>query len=227
MHNRTAELTTRITSALILGSAVLFITWWDPISFAVMCLLGGVILAREWWALTRQRSRWFIPFGVFYIGWAIISLIALRYAADYKAVFILFALVWAGDSAAYFVGKAFGRHKISPRISPGKSWEGLAGSALVTALLFYFFLGGMAHASFSHALISLFLGSLFALAGLAGDLFESSLKRHVGVKDSGTLIPGHGGLFDRVDALIACAIISWPLLLTSSLYLFFTGQMGN
>ncbi len=125
-----------------------------------------------------------------------------------------------------------GKHKIAPSISPGKSWEGLAGAVLLTsavAALVHFFqwpgsallaptmlmlhgifyLHGLSHHAallLAWILNSLLFGGAVALLGLAGDLFESSLKRRAGVKDSGTLLPGHGGLFDRVDALLPNAL---------------------
>lgn len=203
-----SELRTRTISAVILGAAALFITWWSAASFAVMCALGGVILLKEWWGLTKHRSWWSMALGVLYIGAGVAALICLRYLGI-KTIFCLFALVWMADIAGYLVGKRFGKHKIAPTISPGKSWEGLAGSIVACALLG----GAYAVTQFSATpqnistvlFCGVFAGS-YAVIGLLGDLFESALKRHAGVKDSGRLIPGHGGLFDRVDALISCAI---------------------
>lgn len=194
------ELRTRTISAVILGAAALFFTWYDPISFDAMCLLGGIILLSEWNNLTRARGFGWMALGFIYIGAGVVSLGYLRHES-LPITFALFAIVWSGDIAAYLVGKRFGKHKIAPTISPGKSWEGLAGSVIVSAAV----AAGLGHiAPIPHAI----LGALFALLGLGGDLFESALKRHAGVKDSGRLIPGHGGLFDRVDALLPCAIFA-------------------
>ena len=190
------ELQTRTLSAAILGGAVLAITWASCYGFIALCLGGGVLLAREWWGLTAYRSRLFIPLGFVYLGGAVASLIFLR-SVNANIVFALFALVWAGDIGGYLIGKRFGAHKIAPAISPGKSWEGLAGSILATAAV-YALIGGTIP-------MSLLMGAVIALTGLGGDLFESSLKRHAGVKDSGALIPGHGGLLDRLDAVLAAA----------------------
>ncbi|MES2984760.1 MAG: phosphatidate cytidylyltransferase [Pseudomonadota bacterium] len=195
-----SELKTRVMSAVILGIAVLFITWWSAESFALMCALGGVVVMREWRALTRMRPWYFAPLGIVYIGAAFAALVYVRYE-NIAILWSLFAIVWSGDVAAYFVGQKFGTHKIAPRISPGKSWEGLAGAIVVSAAVAAV-LGRVAPVP--HAI----LGGLFAIMGLAGDMFESSLKRRAGVKDSGSLIPGHGGLFDRVDALLPCAIFA-------------------
>ena len=211
------ELVLRTVSGVVLAIAALFITWWHPMSFAAMCLIGGIIIAREWWGLTKQRSRWFILLGTLYIGAAMGSLIFLRLVSQ-NLIYELFALVWAGDIGGYVVGKLMGRHKLAPSISPGKSWEGLVGSILITSAT----LAGIMIIEQSVIApqgwwIIVVVGSMFAVAGLLGDLFESALKRRAGVKDSGRLIPGHGGLFDRVDALMACAILFVLLLLVSIL----------
>ncbi len=195
-----SELNQRIISGAILGAAVLFITLWDPISFNAMLSLAAWILWREWRNLTRTRHWIWFPIGVIYICGGTSSLAYLRHE-NLNILLSVFAIVWTGDIVAYFVGKRFGKHKIAPSISPGKSWEGLAGSIIASAAIAAY-LGQVA--PIPHAI----LGAVLAVVGLGGDLFESSLKRYAGVKDSGKLIPGHGGLFDRVDALLPCAIIS-------------------
>ena len=112
------------------------------------------------------------------------------------------ALVWAADSGAYFVGVRYGRRKLAPRISPGKSWEGLFGGLACSLLLAVAALPLLGLGWIS--LPALFLLTLItALISVAGDLFESLLKRHAGAKDSSDLIPGHGGLLDRLDSLLA------------------------
>lgn len=107
-------------------------------------------------------------------------------------------LVWVADISAYFTGRLFGKNKLAPRISPGKTWEGVAG-AILGALVYVFWVMSVSGLSQQYTMI------LFAIVGVAlsviGDLFESAIKRLAGVKDSGTLLPGHGGLLDRIDAL--------------------------
>jgi phosphatidate cytidylyltransferase len=116
----------------------------------------------------------------------------------------LFALliVWMADSGAYFVGVRFGKHKLAPRISPGKSWEGFFGGLLATVMLALVALSllGLRWTSLPELLLLTVVTALFSVAG---DLFESLLKRHAGAKDSSHLIPGHGGVLDRVDSLLA------------------------
>lgn len=103
------------------------------------------------------------------------------------------ALVWVADIAAYFAGRAFGRHKLAPAISPGKTWEGVAGA--VAGVLVYGFATGLT--------LGVGLLILLTVLSIVGDLFESMVKREAGVKDSGSLLPGHGGILDRIDSLTA------------------------
>jgi phosphatidate cytidylyltransferase len=114
-------------------------------------------------------------------------------------------LVWVGDSAAYFVGRSIGRWKMSPTMSPSKTWEGaianFLGALLVAAVFGYWTRVPPAH--------MLAMGAAGSIAGQLGDLFESSWKRSAGVKDSGTILPGHGGVLDRIDALILAAPAVW------------------
>ena len=125
------------------------------------------------------------------------------------------AIVWLADIGAYFSGRAFGQHKLAPRVSPGKTWEGVAGGAVLcigTALVVARAGAGAAGGSLPlfSTVVSQHLGligmavvlMLLVLLSVMGDLYESLLKRHAGVKDSGTCLPGHGGMFDRIDALV-------------------------
>jgi len=120
---------------------------------------------------------------------------------------LLFALVitWAGDSVAYFVGRAMGKHPLAPHISPKKTWEGSVGSMVGSLIVGWAF----------HYWIQIPVGHLVAMAvignvaGQMGDLLESAYKRSAGVKDSGGLLPGHGGVLDRIDALILCIPVIW------------------
>jgi phosphatidate cytidylyltransferase len=126
-----------------------------------------------------------------------------RFAIDLRRisvhlVFFALALNWIGDSAAYYVGRAFGRHRLAPVISPKKSWEGAIASVLVSAILGVLYLGRFLHdVPYWEIIIMAAVGNI---AGQFGDLVESAIKRGAGVKDSGTLLPGHGGMLDRVDS---------------------------
>lgn len=212
-----SELRTRTLSAVILGAAVIALTLWSFWSFAALCVVGTVILAKEWWGLTKHRSRWWVAVGVVYIGAAVLALIFLRGWHDWF-IPILFAIVWSGDISAYLVGKKFGKHKIAPSISPGKSWEGFAASMIASILIACFINYAISSTDTIQYTLSIGLGVTLAIVGLLGDLFESSLKRRAGVKDSGRLIPGHGGLFDRVDALLPSAIAMLLIMMGYTVY---------
>ena len=124
---------------------------------------------------------------------------------------LLFALVitWAADSSAYFVGRAIGKHPLAPHISPNKTWEGCIGSMLGSLLVVYAFRFWM-RIPLPHLLLMAALGNI---AGQMGDLLESAYKRSAGVKDSGGLLPGHGGILDRIDALILGMPVIWYYLI--------------
>jgi phosphatidate cytidylyltransferase len=146
-------------------------------------------------------------FGIPYFAVALASLDLLQRMDPWIAVLLL-AIVWLGDTAAYYVGSAVGRHKLAPVISPKKSWEGAAASfvvALVAAGVWDVCRRGHLEAGLLTA------AALTSVAAQIGDLVESLLKRSTGVKDSGSILPGHGGAFDRVDALLFGA----PVLLFS------------
>jgi phosphatidate cytidylyltransferase len=172
--------------------------WW--------CATTAVLLARraQLARVTGVRIGNLVLGGLLLAGaWA--SVVALHRTADGQVlVLYLFVLIWLADSGAYFAGRALGRHKLSPAVSPGKTWEGAAGGlagALLAALVLV--LGGFAGPLPLAAFVVLSL--LVALVSIGGDLWESRLKREAGVKDSGSLLPGHGGILDRVDSLIAAA----------------------
>lgn len=142
-----------------------------------------------------------------YVGMLGGSLIRLRndFPAGSKLIFFLLLVVWLGDSGAYYVGKKFGRHKMSPRISPKKTFEGLIGgitTSIITAVVVHFTF--FKEFPLVHAIIA---GVLLSFAGVVGDLAESMWKRSAEVKDSGTLIPGHGGFLDRFDSILFTAPI--------------------
>ncbi len=139
--------------------------------------------------------------GVVLLVPAWISLVVLHDISPYWLLFLM-VLIWGADSGAYFAGRAFGKRKLAPQVSPGKSWEGVAGAmatTLVVALI-----GGVLLDVSGVALLGLVLLALVTVAfSIVGDLMESLMKRRVGVKDSGTLLPGHGGILDRIDSLTA------------------------
>jgi phosphatidate cytidylyltransferase len=115
------------------------------------------------------------------------------------ASYVVILAVWAGDAGAYFIGLLFGRHKLAPTVSPGKTWEGLAAGIVATIVVTFVVLYKQGFLSIPESLV---LGAVIAIAAPLGDLFESALKRDAEVKDSGRLLGGHGGVLDRIDALL-------------------------
>lgn len=164
-------------------------------------------------------------FGIFYVGLAMMAVSVLQNMGWFPLIFTFFA-VWAGDSVAMYTGKAIGRHRMSPRISPNKTWEGAIGS-VVGSVVFCGLLNYAAPIIFLEIGIPSFYGndsfpegrplSMAVVVGFAiainiaaqfGDLVESLIKRGAGVKDSGNLLPGHGGILDRIDALLFAAPVA-------------------
>lgn len=156
----------------------------------------------------RRAPPWLCG-GMLYLGIPALCLVWLRnrgafiaYEHDWALVLTLFASVWATDIAAYFAGRKFGGPKMAPSISPNKTLSGLAGgvagSAVAAAAMAWAF-------NFDYWSMYFFYGVILAMVAQVGDLFESFVKRRAGVKDSGTLIPGHGGLLDRIDGVLTAA----------------------
>lgn len=162
-------------------------------------------------AETRQSGTVTIAttvLGAAWVGAGIGSLLLIR---DYESdefgrlgIFTVLLAVWAGDTAAYFAGKLFGRHKLARVLSPGKTWEGfVVGTAASVAVAFFALYED--RDEFLAIWAALVLGAVIAVAGTVGDLFESAVKRDMGAKDSGRLLGGHGGVLDRIDALLFAA----------------------
>lgn len=175
---------------------------------AVVALALALVSMREDFRHTLEAASASV-LGVFYVFGSWRCAVELRQISPWWLLFAL-ALNWAGDIAALYFGRAFGRHKMAPRISPGKSWEGAAASALASMVF---------GAVYGHFLLPatplvwiLFLALAGNAAGQLGDLAESAMKRGAGLKDSGNLLPGHGGWLDRVDSSLFAVPVVWFLL---------------
>jgi len=171
------------------------------VGLGLLALPIGAILAT---LLSLGRNSLFSALGVFYAGLPTVALIWLRSDAwlGLLAVVFLIVIVVTADTAGFLAGRLFGRSKLWPSVSPNKTWEGLIGAVIVSAIvggLFWFAIPGASAVRLAAT------GAVLALVAQAGDLAESALKRRFGAKDTGTLIPGHGGLMDRVDGLVAVA----------------------
>jgi phosphatidate cytidylyltransferase len=183
-----------------------------------------ILLVPRWlWRHSLPASRmWAIAGACLVIVAAALALAELRDGGAWFVLCIL-GVVWISDSAAYFVGSVLGRHKLAPRISPGKTWEGAAG-AMVFVSIYALFWGVFSSGILPERLTGtpsgwlMLVGFMLLLAvlGVYGDLFESFLKRRAGVKDSGTLLPGHGGILDRVDALLPTMPVAALLMMQKS-----------
>lgn len=193
----------------------------DHPRIALAVLLAGALAT---WAgahrmaspgLTQPARR--LALGVLYIGVAGIALIELRHdtEAGRANVLFLFIVVWASDIGAYMAGRAFGGPKLAPSISPNKTWSGAAGG-MASAIL----AGGACALAFTPGaapVVVVLVVALVSIASMLGDLLESAIKRHFKVKDTSSLIPGHGGLLDRLDGVLAAAPVA-------SLLSFLLGQ---
>lgn len=182
-----------------LGAVVYGVSpWLTPAVLAAAVALSALS------ALLFKAGAWF-SYGVAYCGLSALALAALRGAdtAGFVAVLFLFAVVWVTDIAAYFVGRRIGGPKLAPSISPGKTWSGAVGGALFGTAAG---VAVVAAAGLFDTWYYIVLGLGISVVSQAGDLFESAVKRRFGAKDSSRLIPGHGGVLDRVDGLVAAAL---------------------
>ena len=205
--------------AYIASTAVLLVLLWQiPLRdwSAYLLFLPGI-----WWLgivvfLFRVRDversvsiDWMlIPAGFLVLLGPWVAMVRLHDVADHGPVLVLFlmVLIWVADSAAFFVGRAWGRTKLAPRLSPGKTWAGVYGALAGAALCGVFLAWGLDSTGLS-LLYTVLLCTVTASISVVGDLYESWLKRHRGIKDSGRLLPGHGGILDRIDSLTAAAPI--------------------
>ena len=190
-----------ITSLILFGALITLVFYLPPIFLtATIMVMFASILMFEWPVLMCAMHWQVLPITVFYLCIPLYCLISLLYFSP-KLLFSLVCFVALFDTSAYIVGKLLGEHKIVPSISPGKSWEGLLGglSAVWIALVYY-------ACQSPHYLILFILACAISVLAFTGDLFESWLKRKAGIKNSGTLLPGHGGILDRIDGLLPVSI---------------------
>lgn len=191
---------------------------------ALAFVLAGALLAAAVALLRRWPVFWPVS-GLLYLGIAAVALVWLRQWGGFLLVLWLLLVIWASDTGAYLVGSRVGGPKMAPRLSPNKTWSGLVGGCVTAGILsavYARFAGGEA-AAFGYPFLQFLVG--FVLAGLSqvGDIGESSIKRRFNVKDSGTIIPGHGGVLDRVDSLIFTA----PVVAFSIIVLRETGALPH
>lgn len=210
-----------VAGTLLIGACMLFTPWpgfdagggWPEALVVSICgaaTLFWVVIAPAWlyfgWRIESKIVLTLVGWLALTATWVAVVQLQARSPALLLA---LMAIVWIADSAAYFAGRRFGKRKLAPSISPGKTWEGVYGGLIAVAVYALALLPFAEGAGYSAPILPASAIAWAALAlGLAGlsvvgDLFESQLKRHRGVKDSGKLLPGHGGVLDRIDALMA------------------------
>jgi phosphatidate cytidylyltransferase len=192
-----------------------------PLAAALFGTLGltavftVLVVASLLWHLAFRQVRLVdtavTVFGAVYVGFTLAHLALMRrFDAGTILVLATLASVWLNDIAAYAVGSKWGRLRLAPRISPNKTWEGFA-AGIIASIAVWVAVWYLPDSSLSLAW-SAFIGLGIGLAAVAGDLFESRVKREVGAKDSGRTLPGHGGFLDRLDALMIVSVVAYYLL---------------
>ena len=199
------ELAIRTITGVILIALALIAVFVGGYAFALLAAGVATAVFYEWPKLSKGwGAGWYVA-GLAYALAAALSLLWIRDRSDAGVNLVLwvFILVWTTDIGAYFTGRAIGGPKLAPAISPGKTWAGFYGGIVAASIC-----GGLWALFEGLPLILLLLAPLFSVASQGGDLFESWMKRRAGVKDSGRWLPGHGGVFDRVDGLLPVAILT-------------------
>lgn len=200
----------RTVSAVVLAVPVLADVYLGPPWFTLLVIVVAALMGWEWAGMCNRRGRWMV-LGSVYIAIPTAAMIWLRGddIPGMTTIIWLFLVVWGADTGAYLTGRAIGGPKLAPSISPKKTWAGFIGGISIASLISVCF-----HLYMPGDILNLaVIGFLVALASQLGDLLESMAKRHFDVKDSSNLIPGHGGVLDRVDGLVIGAVALATILL--------------
>ena len=200
-----SEFAVRTGTAIVLIAVALAAAVHGGYAFAILTAAGATLLFYEW---ARIARGWGLGWQVAGFAYMLIAALALlwireRSADGLELVLWVFLVTWATDIGAYCAGRAIGGPKLAPSISPNKTWAGLYGGVAAATLI-----AGAWALVVGLNFVVLLLAPLFAVAAQAGDLFESWMKRRAGLKDSGAWLPGHGGIFDRLDGLLPAAILT-------------------
>lgn len=199
-----------VVYTLSMAAAVMLQSWFGILLLTALCTLLVFIKAR------KEEHRWILTLGVPYITIGVGSLMWFMVGLSPLAVLWLLLVVWSVDIGGYVVGCNVKGPKLAPKISPNKTWSGLIGGMLFAAAVGY----GFAYAVYwQKAVYYAPIAALLAIVEQIGDLIESAIKRRVGVKDSSDLIPGHGGVFDRVDGLIFTTPVLLGCIILYSMYM--------
>jgi phosphatidate cytidylyltransferase len=200
-----SELAIRTASGVVMIVVALFAALQGGYAFAMLAAAAATAVFYEWTKLAKGWGATWYMGGFAYCLLAALSLLWVRERAEngWGLLLWVFIVVWSTDIGAYIAGRSIGGPKLAPAISPGKTWAGLYGGVSAATLLG----GAWTYFNGLH-LVLLLLAPLLSVAAQGGDLFESWMKRRAGVKDSGRLLPGHGGVFDRLDGLLPVAILT-------------------
>lgn len=195
----------RSLSIILLAPIVLFIFWVGGFLLKAFCALLMLVAFYEFFMIAKLERqlgvRWLLTaFAALYCALAFVALVSLSVIT----LFWLVLAVWGSDIGGYVFGKMIGGPKLAPKISPNKTIAGLFGACLIPVIIMEFVLA-------PHYEVGLVFGFLIGLLGQIGDVFVSYLKRRVNIKDTGNIIPGHGGILDRVDALMLVITVFWAL----------------
>jgi phosphatidate cytidylyltransferase len=203
-----SDLPTRVMSGMVMAGLALVSAWMGGIAFTVFWAVAALLILWEWIGLTSRaspRALWVVA-GLIYAGVAFAAPVVLRGDAQFGflAIVFLFAVVWSTDILGYVVGRLAGGPKLWPAVSPKKTWSGALGGTLGAVI------AGTAIAHLNALTIwpVAVLAAVLSIAAQAGDLFESSIKRRFDAKDASQLIPGHGGVMDRLDGFIVAALVA-------------------
>ena len=200
----------------IIFAFIVMLIAWSFIEFFYKYAIQYAFISAIWWFAMLVYLRHAVPVekstGVVIDKLAVAVLVVPAAAVSMYTIhkvdqgsdwlFYSLVLVWVADTGAYFAGKRFGKKKLAPKISPGKTREGLLGAVLATTV-YTFFAGNYFNLDIQKMLLLLTLSFVLTLVSVAGDLYESLLKREAGLKDSGVILPGHGGMLDRIDSVLA------------------------
>lgn len=207
-----SDLRTRALSSVAFAVVGLLCLWIGGVAFPSLIILAAIIMVQEWENLTQKHTKAVRLSGYAYIILPCACLLWMRSicvpsdpSLGFKIALALIAVISATDTGAYFAGKKFGNNKLAPAISPNKTWEGLIGgvvAATITGTLFSPYIN--IHQSVT---LAISVSPMIAIVAQIGDLFKSWMKRRAGVKDSGNILPGHGGLLDRLDGYMFTAPI--------------------
>lgn len=200
----------RSVSAVVLAVPVLADVYLGPPWFTLLIIFIAALMGWEWAGMCNRRGRWMV-IGSIYIALPSAAMIWLRGddIPGMTTIIWLFLVVWGADTGAYLAGRAIGGPKLAPSISPKKTWAGFIGGITIASLIsiaFHFHIPG-------DILNLTVIGFLVALTSQLGDLLESMVKRHFNVKDSSNLIPGHGGVLDRVDGVVTGSVTLTAIML--------------